>query len=60
MSDYVPSDTEVDADLMLEIFGFDPNERYPEWGNQALRDAYRAGWRAREDERTLAEAEGEA
>ena len=46
MSDYIPSDAEIDADLMLEIFGFDPMDRYPEWGNDALRDAYRRGWSA--------------
>jgi hypothetical protein len=57
MSDYIPSDAEIDADLMLEIFGFDPRDRYPEWGNDALRDAWRAGWKASEDGRKLSAME---
>lgn len=38
------SDDDVDAALALAIIGFDPNDRYPEWGNTSLREAYRAGW----------------
>lgn len=41
------SDDEVDAALAFAISGFDPCERYPDWGNSALREAYRAGWEDR-------------
>jgi hypothetical protein len=47
MSDSELSDDEVDAALALAIAGFDPRDRYPEWGNASLREAYRAGWEDR-------------
>ena len=37
-----PSDAQIDADLALD--GFDPKDRYPEHGHDALRTAYRSGW----------------
>lgn len=39
-----PNDNEIDAELMLSIHGYDPNDKYPEWGNDAMRKAYLAGW----------------
>lgn len=46
MSDPVkpPSDDEIDDELMLAIYGYDPNEKYPEWSNDSMRKAYLAGW----------------
>lgn len=35
------TDEQIDADLCME--GFDPDESYPEYGHDALRQAYRAG-----------------
>jgi hypothetical protein len=37
------TDAEVDSSLIL--MGFDPCERYPEYGHRHLRDAYREGWK---------------
>lgn len=42
------SDDDIDAELTATLYGYDPGDQYPEWGNAALRDAYRAG---REDGR---------
>ena len=39
-----PTDAEIDFDLVLE--GFNPRDRYPEYGYDDLRRAYRAGWEA--------------
>ncbi|MDP7733664.1 hypothetical protein [Mycobacterium paragordonae] len=39
-----PSKDEIDAELSLAIMGYDPKDKYPEWGNDAMREAYRAGW----------------
>lgn len=39
-----PSDDDIDRELMLVIPFYDPNERYPEYGVNSLREAYRAGW----------------
>ncbi|WP_182840758.1 hypothetical protein [Mycobacteroides abscessus] len=46
MSDTVkpPDDNEIDAELMCVIWGYDPNDKYPEWGNESMRKAYLAGW----------------
>jgi hypothetical protein len=44
------TDDEVDAELKLAIFGYDPHEHYPEYGNTSMRKAYRAG---REDGRNV-------
>ncbi|MCV7434850.1 hypothetical protein [Mycolicibacterium bacteremicum] len=38
-----PSREEVDAELELAIMGYDRRDKYPEWGNAAMREAYRAG-----------------
>lgn len=38
------TDDEVDAALALSIFCYDPDDRYPEYGNTSMREAYRAGW----------------
>ena len=48
ITDDALSDEDVDAALALTIIGFDPNDRYPEWGNTSLREAYRAGWEDRD------------
>lgn len=39
-----PTADEIDAELSLAIMGYDPKDRYPEWPNSAMREAYRAGW----------------
>ncbi|AGM28151.1 hypothetical protein MABM_17470 [Mycobacteroides abscessus] len=39
-----PSDKEIDDELMLAIYGYDPNDKYPEWDNESMRKAYLAGW----------------
>lgn len=39
-----PSTEEIDAELSLAITGYDPNDKYPEWGNSSMREAYLAGW----------------
>jgi hypothetical protein len=36
------SDEGVDRYLML--YGFDPKDRYPEYGHNQMREAYQAGW----------------
>ncbi len=49
------SDEEIDRDLML--YGFDPTDRYPEYGHNQMREAYQAGWdTARADTLTLVAA----
>jgi hypothetical protein len=40
----LPSDDEIDNELRLAIYGYDPDEHYPEYGHESLREAYRAGW----------------
>ena len=40
----VPSREEIDSELSLAIMGYDRTEKYPEWGNDAMREAYRAGF----------------
>lgn len=37
------SDEQVDAELSTAIFCYDPHDKYPEWSNAQMRDAYRAG-----------------
>jgi len=37
------SDEQVDAELSAAIFCYDPRDKYPEWSNAKMRDAYRAG-----------------
>ncbi|QRZ10190.1 hypothetical protein [Mycolicibacterium austroafricanum] len=37
------SDEQVDAELSAAIFCYDPRDKYPEWSNAQMRDAYRAG-----------------
>lgn len=45
MSDTTPpTREEIDAELSMAIMGYDPRDKYPEWGNSAMREAYRAGW----------------
>lgn len=39
-----PNDDEVDDALKLAVVGYDPDGRYPEYGNTSMREAYRAGW----------------
>ncbi len=39
-----PSDDEIDAELQLAVLGYDRTDKYPEWGNEGMREAYRAGW----------------
>lgn len=39
-----PDDNEIDDELMLAIYGYDPNDNYPEWSNASMRKAYLAGW----------------
>lgn len=43
MSDTLDDDT-IDAELELAIMGYDRRDKYPEWSNAAMREAYRAGW----------------
>lgn len=50
--DKPPTDDEVDAELKLAIFGYDPDENYPDFGCASMREAYRAGW---EDGRNVTE-----
>ena len=35
---------EIDAELELAIMGYDRRDKYPEWSNSAMREAYRAGY----------------
>lgn len=44
MTAFKPSADEIDTELELAIMGYDRNEKYPEWSNAAMREAYRAGW----------------
>lgn len=37
------TDAQVDAELSTAIPLYDPSDRYPEWSNGSMRDAYRAG-----------------
>ena len=46
MDDSEPTDEEIDFDLGCAILGYDPADKYPEWGNASMREAYRAGWEA--------------
>lgn len=39
-----PSREEIDSELSLAIMGYDPKDKWPEWSNSAMREAYRAGW----------------
>lgn len=39
-----PSKDEIDGELELAIMGYDRNDKYPEWSNASMREAYRAGW----------------
>lgn len=39
-----PTDEQIDADLRLEVPGFDPNDTWGEYGHDLLRAAYRAGF----------------
>lgn len=39
-----PADDDIDDELTLAIYGYDRNEKYPEWSNEQLREAYRVGW----------------
>ncbi len=40
----IPSVDEIDAELELAIMGYDRRDKYPEWSNASMREAYRAGW----------------
>lgn len=40
----VSATTDDDIDIDLAIEGFDANDRYPEYGHEALRTAWRAGF----------------
>lgn len=38
------SDGDINVELSAAILGFDPSEKYPEWSNSSMREAYRAGY----------------
>lgn len=38
------TDQDINESLAFAIPGFDASDKYPEWSNDALRAAYRAGW----------------
>lgn len=38
------TDAEVDDALSISVPRYDRTERYPEWSNEGMRGAYRAGW----------------
>jgi len=40
----VPDSDAIDAELELAIACYDRKDKYPEWSNSAMREAYRAGW----------------
>jgi hypothetical protein len=37
-------DAAVDSELSMAILHYDPNDKYPEWPNSSMREAYRAGF----------------
>lgn len=37
-------DATIDDELSMVILTYEPDERYPEWSNDRMRDAYRAGF----------------
>lgn len=39
-----PDDNKIDAALYDAIIFYDPNDKYPEWSNAMMRQAYLAGW----------------
>lgn len=39
-----PSGDEIDIELSLAVMGYDPSDKFTEWGNDSMREAYRAGW----------------
>jgi hypothetical protein len=45
MSD-TPSNAEIDADLALSIYDYDPRDSYPEFSHQDMREAWIAGYEA--------------
>lgn len=40
----LPSREEIDNELELAINCYDRRHKYPEWGNDSMREAYRAGF----------------
>lgn len=38
------SNGDINEELSAAILGFDPSEKYPEWSNSSMREAYRAGY----------------
>jgi hypothetical protein len=46
MADTTPSNAEIDADLALTIYDYDPRDSYPEFSHQDMREAWIAGYEA--------------
>lgn len=44
------SDNDIDEELAKHLVGYYPDEEEPNWGNAAMREAYRVGWEAGRDE----------
>jgi hypothetical protein len=44
--DTTPSNAEIDADLALTIYDYDPRDSYPEFSHQDMREAWIAGYEA--------------